>query len=143
LLVCSSLFFNSSTIKNSYQNLIVWQKAVDLVVEVYKTTAEFPSEEKFGLVSQMRRCAVSIPSNIAEGSQRRTKKSFSQFIAISKGSCAELETQIIISQKLGYFDESKQKKLIGKNVEIMKMLSSLYAKLQTPDYRLQTRRIKD
>ncbi len=143
MLVCSSLFFNSSTIKNSYQNLIVWQKAVDLVVEVYKTTAEFPSEEKFGLVSQMRRCAVSIPSNIAEGSQRRTKKSFSQFIAISKGSCAELETQIIISQKLGYFDESKQKKLIGKNVEIMKMLSSLYAKLQTPDYRLQTRRIKD
>ncbi|HEC21230.1 MAG TPA: four helix bundle protein [Candidatus Peregrinibacteria bacterium] len=119
--------------KASYQKLIVWQKAVDLVVEIYKVTTGFPSEEKFGLMAQMRRSAVSIPSNIAEGSQRRTDKAFAQFIAVSKGSCAELETQTIISCRLNYIEEIKKKELIEKINELMRMLSSLYKKLQTTD----------
>ena len=85
---------------NSYRELIVWQKSIELVVAVYNLTAKFPKEEAYGLTSQMRRSAVSIPSNIAEGRSRGTKKDFTQFLRISYGSGAELETQIIIAKKL-------------------------------------------
>src|SRR3989344_5311138 len=83
----------------SYKELIVWQKSVELVEHIYHLTKKFPKEEVYGLVSQMRRASVSIPSNIAEGRLRRSKKDFIQFLQIAFGSGAELETQIIISKK--------------------------------------------
>ncbi|MFA6183761.1 MAG: four helix bundle protein [Parcubacteria group bacterium] len=81
---------------NSYRDLIVWQKAMELVTEIYKLTDKFPKEEIYGIVSQMRRCAISIPSNIAEGRRRDGKKDFRRFLIIAYGSGAELETQIEI-----------------------------------------------
>lgn len=84
----------------SYKDLIVWQKSIELVVEIYKLTESFPGEEKFGLVSQMRRSAVSIASNIAEGYGRKNKKENAHFVNIAYASGLELETQIIISKKL-------------------------------------------
>lgn len=86
----------------THKDLIVWQKAIDLVVEIYKLTTLFPSEEKFGLVSQIRRSAVSVPANIAEGYARRNKKENAQFLNIAFASAVELETHIIISKKLSF-----------------------------------------
>ncbi|KKU55284.1 MAG: S23 ribosomal protein family protein [Candidatus Moranbacteria bacterium GW2011_GWE2_47_10] len=107
---------------SSYKNLIVWQKSMELVIEVYKLTDAFPKTEMFGLVSQMRRCAVSIPSNIAEGKQRGTRKEYRQFTMIAFGSGAELETQIEISKRLGFCEKEdyiKVDELLG---EILRML---------------------
>ena len=86
----------------TYKDLIVWQKGMDLVVEIYRITEVFPKSELYGLVSQMRRCAISIPSNIAEGRRRGTKKDFRQFLIISFGSGSELETQIEIVKRLSF-----------------------------------------
>ncbi|HKO35452.1 MAG TPA: four helix bundle protein [Pyrinomonadaceae bacterium] len=86
----------------SYHDLLVWQKGIALVKRIYEITRTFPDSEKFGLVSQMRRAAVSIPSNIAEGQARHTTGSFIQFIAIDEGSVAELDTQLLIAIELGY-----------------------------------------
>ncbi|KKW07175.1 MAG: S23 ribosomal protein family protein [Candidatus Moranbacteria bacterium GW2011_GWE1_49_15] len=110
---------------SSYKNLIVWQKSMELVIEVYKLTDAFPKTEMFGLVSQMRRCAVSIPSNIAEGKQRGTRKEYRQFTMIAFGSGAELETQIEISKRLGFCEKEdyiKVDELLG---EILRMLNKL------------------
>jgi four helix bundle protein len=85
-----------ATKPKSYKDLLVWQKGLRLVKMVYQLTAEFPTEERFGLISQMRRCAVSVPSNIAEGQSRRTAGEFVQFISHAEGSLAELETQCLI-----------------------------------------------
>lgn len=109
----------------SYKDLVVWQKSIDLTIEIYRLTKDFPKEEQFGLISQMRRSAVSIPSNIAEGRSRGTKKDFLQFVRIAYGSGAELETQIIISkklEKLNKFDYSKIDRILE---EIMKMLNAI------------------
>src|SRR3954466_4826741 len=86
----------------SYKDLVVWQKGISLAKFTYQITTKFPSEEKFGLVSQMRRAAVSIPSNIAEGQARHTTGEFIQFISHAEGSTAELETQLILSVELGF-----------------------------------------
>lgn len=88
-----------------YKNLEVWEKSIELVKEVYVITKSYPNDEKFGIVSQMRRAAVSIPSNIAEGSTRYSDKDSSRFIDIAIGSIAELETQLIISKELGFVGE--------------------------------------
>ncbi|MEK7618471.1 MAG: four helix bundle protein [Patescibacteria group bacterium] len=88
--------------QNDYKNLIVWQKSMELVVEVYKLTSGYPSSEMYGLTSQSRRCSVSIPSNIAEGKRRETDKEFRRFLLISYGSGAELETQIEIARRLSF-----------------------------------------
>ena len=84
----------------SYRDLLVWQKSIALVLEIYTLTAACPAEEKFGLVTQMRRAAISIPSNIAEGQARHTTSEFIRFIAYAEGSVAELDTQCIIAEKL-------------------------------------------
>lgn len=108
---------------HSYEKLTVWQKAMDLVEAVYKETIIFPESEKYGLVSQMRRAAVSIPSNIAEGSRRSTKKDFRHFLIIAFGSGSELETQIRIAIRIGFLkDNSKMESLLS---EVMKMLNKL------------------
>lgn len=115
---------------NSYKDLIVWQKSVQLVVEIYKTTDDFPREEIYGLTSQIRRSAVSIPSNIAEGRYRGTRKDFIQFLRIAFASGAELETQVIISKQLSRtknFDYSKIDSLL---LEVMKMLNVMIKKLE-------------
>jgi len=86
----------------SYRELVVWQKAMELVSGVYKITTDFPKHEVYGLMSQMRRAAVSIPSNIAEGQARHSQKEFMHFLAIARGSLAELETQFFVAHDLGY-----------------------------------------
>lgn len=115
----------------SFKDLIVWQKATDLVIKIYDLTQHFPKEELYGLSSQMRRCAVSIPSNIAEGSNRGTRKDFSQFLRIAYGSGAELETQIEISKRLSFSGELDYNVIDTTLNEIMKMLVSLIKKLKT------------
>ena len=111
----------------SYKELIVWQKSMILVKEIYQITSNFPNEEKFGLTSQMRRSSISIPSNIAEGWGRLSRKNYIQFLRIARGSLFELETQVLITKELNYIKETKkQENLI---VEISKMLNSLIKKL--------------
>jgi four helix bundle protein len=107
----------------------VWQKGIELVVIVYEITASFPEEEKYGSSAQMSRAAVSIPSNIAEGHLRKTSKDFKQFLSIARGSCAELETQIIIAHKLGFIQEENFNNLSPKIEELSKMLSAFYSKI--------------
>lgn len=109
----------------SYKQLIVWQKSVELVTLVYQLTQEFPREEIYGLVSQMRRAAVSIPSNIAEGRSRGSKKEFRHFLSIAFGSCAELETQIEVAKKLTYLQHKRVQECSNLLTEIMKMLATL------------------
>jgi four helix bundle protein len=93
--------------KHNFKNLKVWQKSVDLAVKVYHITKEFPSEEKFGMSSQMRRSSVSIPSNIAEGTAKSTSKSFVNSLDISLGESYELETQAIITNLVGLLDKEQ------------------------------------
>lgn len=113
---------------SSYKNLIVWQKAIDLVDEIYKLTHSFPKEELYGLISQMQRAAVSIPSNIAEGQSRNHLGEYIQFLGISFGSCAELETQVIIAKKqYPQLDYKKSETLL---IEVQKMLNTLISKLK-------------
>ena len=111
----------------SYKELIVWQKSMTLVKDIYQLTNDFPSEEKYGLISQMRRSSVSIPSNIAEGWGRLSRKNYIQFLRISRGSLFELETQLLITKELNYINDSE--KIEGLIIEISKMLNSLIKKL--------------
>ena len=90
---------------HNIKELKIWNKAMDLAVQVYELSSKFPSDERFGLTSQGRRCAVSIPSNISEGAGRNTKGEFKQFLGIANGSAYELQTQLIIANKLNFIDE--------------------------------------
>ncbi len=110
---------------NRFKDLRVWQEAISIAESIYGLTKNFPSEEKFGLTSQMRRCAVSISSNIAEGAGRNNKKEFNQFIGIALGSAFELESQLIVSLKLGFCKESQADELIEKLNHIQNMLYKL------------------
>lgn len=92
--------------KRNHHNLRTWKKALDLVTEIYKVTDKFPKHELFAITSQMRRAAVSIPSNIAEGAARTSKREFLKFLSIARGSLSELETQVLISSKLGYLEDN-------------------------------------
>lgn len=109
----------------SHKNLIVWQKSMDHVAAIYVATKAFPNEELFGIVSQMRRAAVSIPSNIAEGYGRLYDKETVKFLSNALGSASELETQLIISKDLGYLLIEDFQKLINQIEEIIRMLSAL------------------
>lgn len=114
----------------SYEDLLVWQKAMNLVEKVYKLVRVLPKEENFGIAMQMRRAAVSIPSNIAEGQSRRTTKEFINFLSIANGSNAELSTQIKICIRLGYITELQADESIKLCEEVSKMLFALVTKLQ-------------
>jgi len=114
---------------HNFKDLKVWQKSIDLAVDVYKATSLLPTDEKFGLISQMKRCSVSIPSNIAEGSGRGRSAQFKHFLTISQGSAFELETQLIISNRLELLNDELSADLIGKTTEIQKMVYSLERKL--------------
>jgi len=111
----------------SFKELIVWQRSMDLAKEVYKVTEKLPQREMFGMQSQMRRAAVSIPSNIAEGKKRKTRKDFLQFLHIADGSAAELETQILLAKSLyAHLDFTAALKLLE---EVQKMLTVMIKKL--------------
>ena len=116
---------------HTYKDLIVWQKSVSLVLEVYKLTEGFPKEEVFGLTSQMRRASVSIPSNIAEGRLRGYQKEFRQFLLNSFSSGGELETQIEIAKQLPKTKNLNYKNVDSLLIEVMKMLNSIINKLST------------
>lgn len=112
-----------------YKDLKIWQRGMSLTKTIYRLTAGFPSEEKFGLASQMRRAAVSIPSNIAEGQARRGTKEFVQFLALASGSLAELETQLILTVNLGFALSSDTMPAETDIAEIQKMVAALQRKL--------------
>lgn len=109
----------------THKDLDVWRKAIDLVTSIYKITSSFPKEEIYGLTSQIRRASVSIPSNIAEGAARNHDNEFRQFLYIALGSAAELETQLIISNILGYVSDENSQELINELNSISRMLQGL------------------
>jgi four helix bundle protein len=110
---------------NQFKNLLVWQKAVELAVEVYQVTASFPKEELFGLTSQIRKSSTSVAFNIAEGAGRKSTKDFNHFLDIALGSSCELETQLVISERLRFSDEIVKAGLTLKIEEIQKMINGL------------------
>ena len=113
----------------TYRDLDIWKKSIELVKEVYELTKKFPKQETYALVSQMRRAAVSIPSNIAEGFRRLHNKEYKQFLHVSSGSCAELETQLTISKELTYITETDEAGLLERLDHIGRMRSNLIKKL--------------
>ena len=115
---------------SDYKELIVWQKAMALCKDVYALTKAFPKEELFGITNQMRRCAVSIPSNIAEGQARHSPKEFIHFLKISYGSLAELETQLLISLNIGVVKEEQIKILLENLQEIERMVMGLVRSIE-------------
>jgi len=117
-------------VKN-YRELIVWQKSMDLVELVYQTTGQFPKEELYGLTSQVRRSVVSIPSNIAEGQARKSTQEFLRFLSIAHGSRAEMETQIILANRLKYIGDHFSEQILGKSEEISRLLNGLMNSLRS------------
>lgn len=113
----------------SYKDLVAWKKAMELVTEVYRTTERFPKEEIYGLTSQLRRAAVSIPCNIAEGQGRLTKGEFQQFLGYARGSLLEMETQIVIASNLGYLQDNQASKLLNLSAEVGRILNGLLASI--------------
>lgn len=114
---------------NQFKNLEIWKRAVDFATAIYEATSIFPNEEKYGLTSQLRRCAISIGSNIAEGAGRNTDKDFKRFLSIAYGSSYELETQIIISINLELIDASLSEQLCAEIDELQKMIYTFTGKL--------------
>jgi len=115
----------------SYKDLIVWQKAICLVTDVYRCTETFPKKEVYGLTSQLRRAAVSVPSNIAEGQGRLSTGEFRQFLGHARGSLHELQTQLVIAENLGYLQSAQKEKLLDTSTEVDRMLSGLLSSLTT------------
>ena len=115
----------------THKDLLVWKKGVDLVEQICKFTNQFPKEELYGITNQMRRCAVSIPANIAEGSGRKNKAEFIQFLHIALGSASELETHLIISQRLGFLSINSYDEIMNALNEIIKMICGLINSLNS------------
>jgi four helix bundle protein len=112
-----------------YRDLIAWQKAMDVVVDIYRSSDLFPKSECFGLTQQMRRAAVSIPSNIAEGQGRSTTKDYIHFLHIARGSIQELETQIYLATRLTFMTQEGQNELLAKTNEVSRLISGLIRSL--------------
>jgi len=117
-------------IKHNFRKLKIWKESLELVFETYRLTKTFPNDEKFGLSSQLNRCSVSIPSNIAEGSSKSSDKHFKTYLETSLGSAFEWETQIIIAKGLGYISTEKFNELEKNINEIQKMISGFKENLQ-------------
>ena len=113
-----------------YRDLIVWQRAMDLVELIYKLTRLFPREEQYGLTVQVRKATVSVPSNIAEGQGRRTTREFLQFLSIASGSLKEVQTHVLIAQRLGYLNEEKTSEAMSLAEEVGRLHSGLVASLE-------------
>jgi len=114
---------------HQFKELLIWKKSRSFCSKIYSITTTFPSEEKFGIINQLRRAAVSIPSNIAEGSSRNSNKDFARFLEIAIGSAYEVETQLLISSDLGFINEENTTELINLLEEITKMTSRFRATL--------------
>lgn len=117
---------------SGFKELVVWQKAMELAKEIYALSAVFPDAEKYGLVAQIRRSAVSVPSNIAEGQGRLTKGEFKQFLGIARGSLYELETQIILSIEMAYVTEEKAQNALIILQNVNRMLNGLIKSMSAP-----------
>ncbi len=115
---------------NKVENLKIWEKSMDLVIQVYDLASNLPVDEKYGLSSQIKRCAVSIPSNIAEGAGRNSNKEFAYFLNISNGSSYELQTQLLLASNLNLVPSNKVKPLIDMIIEIQKMNYNFQKKLR-------------
>lgn len=115
-----------------FRELRVWQMAMDLVVEIYRVTARFPAEERFGLTSQLRRAAASVPANIAEGNARSTRKDYASFVSIATGSLAETETFLLLAVRLGYLSKAEATPMMSLVAQVGRMLRSLRARLVAP-----------
>jgi four helix bundle protein len=115
----------------SHRDLIAWQRAMDLVVAVYQATKTFPKEEVYGLTSQIRRAATSIPANIAEGQGRRSKAEFRQFLSNARGSLLELDTHLEVAVRLGYLEPGRHKELQGQLYEVARLVNGLLRSLST------------
>jgi four helix bundle protein len=115
-----------------HEKLQTWIESVDLVLNIYKVTERFPKEEKFGMTSQIRRAAVSIPANIAEGAARYSSKEFAHFVSIAQGSASEVETELIIAYRLGYLSETLFSKLLADLERIGRMITGLTRRLRRP-----------
>jgi len=116
-----------------FKDLIAWQKAMDLVEEIYRLTDSFPPRENYRLVDQLRRAAVSVPSNIAEGQARYSKKDFRHFLRTAKGSVAEIETQILIARRLGYIEQDACECCVGNVKEVGRILAGLISSLEVDE----------
>lgn len=114
-----------------YKDLMVWEKSIDLVVNLYKITGKFPKEELYVLTSQIRSAAISIPSNIAEGYSLKNRKEDTRFLELAFGSASELETQLLIADRLGYLSSSDFDELNNLLIEVLKMLNAMSTKLKT------------
>jgi four helix bundle protein len=108
-----------------HRSLVAWQKAMELVTEIYRITRDFPKDELYGLVSQLRRAAVSVPSNLAEGYGRNSRNEFHQFVGVARGSLAEVETQIEIAKNLHYISEESCSELLSRVDEVGRVLTGL------------------
>ena len=115
---------------NSYRDLIVWQKAMDMVVRVYALAGRLPKEERYGLISQLTRAAASVPANIAEGNSRGTTKDYANFLSIAKGSLSEMETFLLLAIRLGHVQEVDAATTMGLADEVGRMLTAMRAKLR-------------
>jgi four helix bundle protein len=120
----------------SFQKLMIWQRSMTLAKRIYDLTKNIPKQEQFGLMSQMKRAALSIPSNIAEGSQRTSDKDFANFILIARGSLAELQTQLLFSRAMNFINEQQTKPVLEEIEEISKMLYSFHSKLKAKSSKL-------
>ncbi|MFD2203858.1 four helix bundle protein [Shivajiella indica] len=121
-------------LRHNFKNLNVWNKAVDLAVKIYETTTSFPSDEKFGMTSQMRRSSVSIPSNIAEGTARNSSKAFTNCLDISLGESFELETQSIIARRVGLLNKYEFESINQDLDEVQKMIIGLKSNIESNPY---------
>jgi len=115
----------------SYRDLIAWQKAMMLVTEIYRATKVFPIEERYGLSNQLRRAAVSVPSNIAEGQARFSGKEFYRFLSMARGSLVEIETQLVIAKNLEYLSRAHSAALLKSTAELGRILNGLLASVKT------------
>jgi four helix bundle protein len=116
-----------------FKQLKVWEKAHRLALDVYRATREFPSEERFGLTIQLRRAAVSVPSNIAEGCGRAGNKELAHFMSMAAGSVSEVEYQLLLARDLGFVSKERHQHLDGQTTEVRRMLNSFMKKLNRPD----------
>jgi four helix bundle protein len=114
----------------SYKQLIAWRKSMELVIEIYRVTRTFPQQETYGLVSQLRRAAVSVPSNIAEGQARYSRREFYRFLTMARGSLAEIETQITIARVLAYVSHETARSLLESTEELGRILNGLIASMR-------------
>ena len=121
-----------------YKELIVWQKAMEVAEQAYRLVRLLPKEETYALSDQIRRSAISIPSNIAEGQSRNSSKEFMKFLSIAKGSAAELETQLLLAVRIGYLSEAAISPTIELITEVVKIINTLHSKLTTNHLPLKT-----